>query len=135
MNVHSDWTGILNASILTCILLVNSVFYSLTSTKNFISLHVTWKTQVLYSPSFIFFCFASQLWISSLYSFTSHFSERIAELADINLYEYCALQHFKINVHKRLDLGISNATEVIFTFLSIRRLHPDTFFFKKTLSF
>ncbi|XP_078368880.1 trace amine-associated receptor 7e-like [Oculina patagonica] len=78
------------ASILTCV--INAVFSLMTSSGNFIILHVIWKKQELHSPSFfLLFCLASSDLLVGLICQPFYVAYQIAELVD-NFGAYCVLR-------------------------------------------
>ncbi|XP_078368327.1 melanocyte-stimulating hormone receptor-like [Oculina patagonica] len=78
------------ASILTSI--VNAVFSMLTSSGNFIILHVIWKKQELHSPSFVLlFCLAVSDLLVGLICQPFFVAYQIADLAD-NFSAFCVLK-------------------------------------------
>ena len=95
------------ASILTCIL--NAVFSLLTVSGNFIILRVIWKTQELYSPSFILlFCLAAADLLVGLICQPFFVAYQIAELTD-NFSAYCILRMIQ-NISGWIATGVSFGT-------------------------
>lgn len=95
------------ASILTSIL--NAVFSLLTVSGNYIILRAIWKTQELYSPSFILlFCLAAADLLVGLICQPFFVAYQIAELTD-NFSAYCILRMIQ-NISGWITTGVSFGT-------------------------
>ena len=104
------------ASLITCIL--NAVFSLMTSTGNFIIIHVIWKTRELHTPSFfLLFCLAATDLLVGLICQPFFVAYQIAELAD-NFNAYCVLRMIQ-NISGFITSGVSLS---ILSGISIDRL-------------